>query len=278
MGHDGENDEYAKYMAEKERRKQYKFGEKPIWGYRNMEGRKFVPNSVKDPFYNERAKLLEERRKRRAEYFAKYNNGQGKNDSSRSQMNTSKTDGGRASVSSMYSMSSSNAQSDFINGGGSKKSNGGGGESMLNLLTKNLARNTIYEEDENEGMNHHHHHQNQNHGQAFLTQQAPIRNPPPPPQQHQQPMSSNRSELENEFGFVPFMRTNEFLNPAHAGSPIPPSRESSAVKREREKARQVKSINSAQRFIYYIEQIKRPIISHLSQLTMVQLIKHRIVL
>ncbi len=124
---------------------------------------------------------------------------------------------------------------------------GGGGESILNLLTKNLAKNTIYEEDENEQQPTFE--QNHNQRNTNQQQQQPNRN------SNQQAMLSNRSDNQlnrsgnftgnlspNDFGFVPFLRTNEFLNPAHAGSPVPPSRESSAVKKDRERARQVNSI------------------------------------
>jgi hypothetical protein len=87
-------------------------------------------------------------------------------------------------------------------------------------LTKNLAKNTIYEEDENL------HESNNNTTQRQINQLNLNLN------------TANQS-LNDLNGFVPFMRTNEFLNPAHAGSPVPPSRESSAVKKERERARQV---------------------------------------
>ena len=47
------------------------------------------------------------------------------------------------------------------------------------------------------------------------------------------------SGKNSNMGFVPFLRTDEFLDPAHATSPVPPSRESTATKRDRDRARQV---------------------------------------
>jgi len=104
------------------------------------------------------------------------------------------------------------------------------GESILNLLTKkNLSNNVIYEDDED----------------RYL---RPVDNSERGRNQGQMGVSRfSRTEREDmrvedmggsPMGFVPFMRTDEFLDPAHAASPVPPSRESSAIKQDREKARQ----------------------------------------
>ena len=113
-------------------------------------------------------------------------------------------------------------------------------ESIFNLLGKNLAANTIYEEDEDQ--TNHHRQQNQRNQANNFNQNEPTQRNQSQVSNHQQQHNKNvNSGLEDfsDTGFVPFMRTNEFLDPTHAGSPIPPSRESSAVKENREKARQV---------------------------------------
>ena len=95
----------------------------------------------------------------------------------------------------------------------------------------------IYEEDEDLYVNRNNlKHQNQNQNQN-QNQKGSIKGFQPPKRMY---LEEDVSGSVNNGGFVPFMRTNEFLDPAHAASPVPPSRESSAVKRDREKARQVK--------------------------------------
>jgi hypothetical protein len=238
-----EQEEREKREFDREMRRRYRNGEKPIWNYKNLEERKYKSNSMKDPFYAERTKIIEDRRQRQREAFSRQNNGTSNNNGDNS--NNNRQNGQRATSPTMSVMSMS-TRSEFTNNNNQKKNSsggGGGGESILNLLTKNLAKNTIYEEDEDRSMmdlpppaqdNHNRTHHNRNQ------------------QQQQQLLLSNRSDNNNnnnpnfnfelnpnDFGFVPFLRTNEFLNPAHAGSPVPPSRENSAQKRERERARQV---------------------------------------
>lgn len=93
----------------------------------------------------------------------------------------------------------------------------------MNLLNKNLTKNVIYEDDEDKYL-------------------KPSRNQNRELNDHLR-SSRDQNDMRVEdlggspLGFVPFMRTDEFLDPAHAGSPIPPSRESSAIKQERDKAR-----------------------------------------
>lgn len=235
----------AKKLKEKqleEEQRQQGIGKdgKPIWNYnKNMKGRKNVPNSMKDPFYNERAKFIEERRQKRLEFYQgqaekngqKYNEfvqrkqNQNQNQNQRAQQHDDNfsTDDYRDDYrtnrnSVMSSMSNtSNANSNQVD---YRKSNLGNNnkqtESILNLLTKNLASNPIYEEDEDLYLNN----QNKN-------------------VHKRQVNNSNLDDGYSNRGFVPFLRTNEVLDPVHAGSPIPPSRESTAVKRDREKARQV---------------------------------------
>jgi hypothetical protein len=202
-------------------------GKKPIWNYKNLQGKKAMPNSMKDPHYSERAKLIEERRKRHTEHFqglveknsqkyndfvqdhmSNHNNDYDDNDDFGMSNNKNRNN----SISSMSSASDRMIEQKQVgpNANGLNK----GQESILNLLTKNLASNTIYEEDED----------------LYNSRQKKKSNK----------ILSNLDDGDNSnFGFVPFMRTNEFLDPVHAASPVPPSRESSAVKREREKARQV---------------------------------------
>ena len=201
-------------------------GKKPIWNYKNLQGKKAMPNSMKDPHYSERAKLIEERRKRHTEHFQglveknsqKYNdfvqnhmsNNNDYDDNDDFGMTNNKNRNN--SISSMSSASNNDREQKIVGSGSNANK---GQESILNLLTKNLAANTIYEEDED----------------LYNSRQKNKTNR----------ILSNLDDGDNSnFGFVPFMRTNEFLDPAHAASPVPPSRESSAVKKEREKARQVK--------------------------------------
>ena len=241
----------------------------PIWNYKNLAGRKAVPNSQKDPFYNERAKFVEERRQRRLEYYQnlakknsdKYNDYVQKQQKQQQRNNNndddfsndgtaSRTASRRQSTASSMSIASNHTYSnDSKNNSHHNTSNGGGPlkpqqESIFNLLGKNLAANTIYEEDEDSYANPHRQLQNNGKKASITTSQQNHHPTPQMPQQQQQLFQSPKnvnSSLDDysNIGFVPFMRTNEFLDPTHAGSPVPPSRESSAVKENREKARQV---------------------------------------
>ena len=93
-------------------------------------------------------------------------------------------------------------------------------ESIMNLLNRNVAKNTIYEEDEDQYLR-----SNRNNGRHGMKTSGRS--------------SPGFDDLGSPTGFVPFLRTHEVLDPAHSDSPVPPSRESSAVKRSRDKARQV---------------------------------------
>ena len=110
------------------------------------------------------------------------------------------------------------------------------GESIMNLLNKNLKNNTIYEDEEDRSVSHgptNDYRGTQNHKQIRDFDQAPA-------SRYSRADNDMRIEdIGSPLGFVPFMRTDEFLDPAHAASPIPPSRETSAIKQEREKARSV---------------------------------------
>lgn len=113
-------------------------------------------------------------------------------------------------------------------------------ESIMNLLTKNLAnkKSIIYEDDEDRYLKP----APNSHRQLQNLKEPPKQAYTEPPQSQRFLSNDNDMRLEDigsPLGFVPFMRTDEFLNPAHAASPIPPSREASAVKNEREKARNV---------------------------------------
>ena len=198
----------------------------PIWNYKNLQGRKAISNSQKDPFYSEKKerqlKRLEQKQnivdknnskfKEYISYQEESNQNRNQNDDYNYQNNASS----RNSPSSMSNQPITNSRKQSNNFEKNKQQNN---ESVLGLLNKNLATNTIYEEDEDKA------------NQFYK-----------PKQNRQEDNKSNminsaRSDFEN--GFVPFMRTNEFLDPVHATSPIPPSRETSAIKRDREKARQV---------------------------------------
>ena len=244
----------------------------PIWNYKNLAGRKAIPNSQKDPFYNERAKFIEERRQKRLEYYqnlAKKNSekfedymqkqqkGQRTNDddfsNDGSMSRNDQTASRRQSTASSMSFASNQTYSNNSTSNHNTNSNNIGAsktqqESIFNLLGKNLAANTIYEEEEETHPNQHRQtnqkHQINNYNQSSNEAINTVRSQAQSQHHFNQPQLKNvnsTSSLDDYLnnGFVPFMRTNEFLDPTHAGSPIPPSRESSAVKENREKARQV---------------------------------------
>lgn len=224
-----------------------------------MEGKTAIPNSQKDPFYNERAKFIEERRRRQLEHQQglvektneKYNEFMSRqhknelNEDSFSNDSSSMSRGGnrgirdeigrrQSSSSSMSNTSTYTSNNDYRSGNKPQQ-----GESILNLLNKNLATNTIYEEDEDQFATNQNVNRYTNRGNINLPQQT-HRQVSDQQKSNKNSNSNNSSlDLDGQNGFVPFMRTNEFLDPKHAGSPVPPSRESSAVKRDREKARQV---------------------------------------
>jgi hypothetical protein len=235
---------YQQEQQQKQEQKQnLKNGEKPIWNYKNKEGKVAKTNSMKDPFYQERLRFMEERKKKRFDQ-PQYPNNANYREADNSRQNQKKQSldnnyqnydsymnddfnndysnrtrvlepSGRQSSSSTISNMSSHSQ---VNNQGKQP------ESIMNLLTKNLASNTIYEEDEDMYLN------NQKSNHKNHTSHNRLSN---------NQLSSSYEDLNHQNGFVPFMRTNEFLDPTHAGSPVPPSRESSAIKRDREKARQV---------------------------------------
>lgn len=188
-----------------------------------------MKNSEKDPFYQERAQKAEERKLQRLEYYRNFpqRNTQRFKEVDKKQSEERRDffqeedlrENNRGSV--VSSMSNASTQFDRPLNDDRKPPkfvpNKPQTESILNLLTKNLAANPIYEEDEDMFLN------NRNANDNY---DLKLNN------------NSYSSFGENR-GFVPFMRTNEVLDPVHAGSPVPPSRETSAAKRDREKARQV---------------------------------------
>lgn len=208
-----------------ENSKKHLNGEKPIWNYQNMVGRKALPNTMKDPFYSERAKFIEERKRKRQEYFNSLHlkntkNSDGTNiiDNKKHINNGSKD---RRSITDL------NLNSSIKNQPFQPK------ESIMKLITKNLASNPIYEEEEDNFINNNVENPEGN-AKNEINENINLSNV----------YNSNSSSLEDLLlsnrGYVPFMRTNEILDPVHAASPIPPSRESSAIKRSRDKARKVR--------------------------------------
>lgn len=191
---------------------------KPIWNYKNRQGKKAVPNSMKDPHYKERVKSIEERRRKKMEYFQ--NQAEKNNEKYREykQQRNYETYEEQSNVGD-YPYNNNNNNNRINNNSSMSQTSSSKQphqESILNLLTKNLASNPIYEEDEDMYL------KNNNNKPSYAGARG-----------------SNSSLSELNSGFVPFMRTNEVLDPVHAGSPVPPSRETSAIKRDREKARQV---------------------------------------
>jgi hypothetical protein len=208
---------------------------KPIWNYRNLKGRKAVKNSEKDPFYYERAQKAEERKLQRLDY---YKNLSQRNSQRFKEFNEKKLEQREPERKESYqeddlrfdnrgnvsAMSNASTQVDDRKPPKFVQNSKPQTESIMNLLTKNLAANPIYEEDED----------------MFLNKEAK-----PNENYDLQLRNGSLSSFgdNSNRGFVPFMRTNEVLDPVHAGSPVPPSRESSAIKQNRDKARQVNKIS-----------------------------------
>lgn len=219
---------------------------KPIWNYKNMAGRKAIPNSMKDPFYQERAKFIEERRKKRQEYLTQpiAKKTAAAKGNSRDTSDRDSYMSRHADTVSESNYNDDNATNNYRPKYGSRPpgepqyqkqqqqhhQQQQPSESIMNLLTKNLAANPIYEEDEDKYLTTRNTNVNT---EANLNYSNNNNN------NLKSGSNSSLEELHSGRGFVPFMRTNEILDPVHAGSPVPPSRESSAIKRNREKARQV---------------------------------------
>ena len=231
---------------------------KPMWNATKTTKVK-LSNSEKDPHYAERKLIAEERKQKRLEQHQimveknnkKYQEFMEKKDEETQKKNeanrpshqqqsefTDRLSNQRQSISSNSTLSNYHPNSNYED---SKKGTKPQTESIMNLLTKNLANKNsiIYEDDEDRYL------------KPAPNSHRQLQHIKEPPKQtyNEQPQSqrflSNENDLRLEdiggspLGFVPFMRTDEFLNPAHAASPIPPSREASAVKNEREKARNV---------------------------------------
>lgn len=188
---------------------------KPIWNYKNPKGKKAISNSQKDPFYFERAKKAEERKIQRMKYYKNFN--QREKIESKEKKDHFQNNGPDRLNEENLTVQLENMDENFVLND-TKNQNRMQNESILNLLSKNLANNPIYEEDEDLYLNDHH--------RINKSDSKVIDN-------------FYNNEDNSNYGFIPFMRTHEILDPIHAGSPVPPSRESSATKRDREKARQV---------------------------------------
>jgi hypothetical protein len=202
-------------------------GVKPIWNYQNMVGRKALPNSMKDPFYSERAKFIEERKRKRQEYF---NSVKIKPKQSNDASNLVSNHNHYQQQPKPVNSSSSSRRTASVDHSSTNNQSFQQKESVMKLISKNLASNPIYEEDEDLYIN-----KNVDNSEEAGKNEG-LRN-------KINENNSNSSSIEDLFvanrGYVPFMRTNEILDPVHAASPIPPSRETSAIKKGREKARQV---------------------------------------
>lgn len=242
-------------------------GDKPIWNYQNKQGRRALPNSMKDPFYAERAKFVEERRRKRLEYFNSISNqpnlaartrgGGGQMASQQSQRSddsmmtaTTNTTTMMRKPNTFEAKRQMQASSGTTTTKNSHENNYSAQqkESIMKLLTKNLAANPIMEEDEDLYINNN----NNNRNTRGNDEDENTRNERPT-NLNKSNSSSIEDMLMSNRGYVPFLRTNEILDPVHAGSPVPPSRESSAIKKGRDRARQVSSKFFAQSFNSHLE-------------------------
>ena len=224
---------------------------KPMWNAPNPNAKPKISNSQKDPFYQERKALADERKQKRLELQQalveknnqKYNEYMQKKEEdsydSYANRNQHRQSIASSSLSNMSNYNSNNYNTNNNNNNNFEDTKVGvkpQNESIMNLLTKNLSKNIIYEDDEDKYLK----------APPPMDSQRNRKTHQPNKYDSQMMMMSNRNEsslriedVGSPVGFVPFMRTNEFLDPAHAASPIPPSRESSAIKHDREKARKV---------------------------------------
>ena len=185
-----------------------------------------MPNSQKDPFFKERQMLNEERRKLQIEQLKaliEANNQKGSKQRPKSVDELDDDDINNIEI-EPRKMESRNTQAASDRYHSNKSSNNATKqESIMNLLQNhNLRNKPIYEEEDEDD---HRYNRTKTNTQRRL-------------KQSRQQDDYNTGKNSN-MGFVPFMRTDEFLDPAHATSPCPPSRESTATKRDRDKARQV---------------------------------------
>jgi hypothetical protein len=239
---DKENNKFSTRTIEKQKvvtpqepkKKRVGVNERPKWGYKNLEGKKMVPNSQKDPFHKERQNIADERRQLQIDQLKaliELNN-------QKSQKRYSPMDGDDDDVDDeneevinvrKHALSQSRQaperrqqQQQQSSSSNTKQ------ESIMNLLNnRNLRNKPIYEED-NDNDNDDLYNKNR----AKTNTQRRLK---------QSRQNDDDSGKNSNMGFVPFMRTDEFLDPAHAASPVPASRESTATNRNREKARQVGS-------------------------------------
>lgn len=182
---------------------------KPIWNFKNPKGKKAISNSQKDPFYFKRAQEAEERKLKRVEYYKNFNIREKKKENNDNDIKSYRSDQSNVENFNQRLESPHENLRLHLAKNEIKTQN----ESIMNLLNKKKTlEDPIYEEDED----------------LYLNNNLNLKN------QDLVNIDENYSQ-----GYVPFMRTNEILDPIHACSPVPPSRESSATKRDREKARQV---------------------------------------
>lgn len=191
---------------------------KPIWNYKNPKGKKVhISNSQKDPFYFKRAQEAEERKLKRIEYYKNFNIRERNKIKENNENNIKSYRSDQSNVENFNQALETPHHNLHLNL--KKKENKLQNESIMNLLNKNLSKDPIYEQDEDLYLNN-------NYSSNIVNLNI----------KDQDLMNADENYSH---GYVPFMRTNEILDPIHACSPVPPSRESSAIKRDREKARQV---------------------------------------
>jgi hypothetical protein len=206
--------------------------ERPLWNARKADGKvNYIKNSEKDPFYRERLAYQEEKRNEQMNQLKaliEQNNAKITASASQASKEQYQHQNDDDSMDHFELPPQIQRQTQMSNRSVNTTRQENKGESILNLIPRhgaNRAIKTLYEVDEDE-LND-------------IKEKGVLRH-------NQQRISySNERDSDSSLSFVPFMRTNEFLNPAHAASPVPPSRESTATKQERDKARQVK------RNIYY---------------------------
>jgi hypothetical protein len=195
-----------------------KAAERPKWGYKNLEGKKAVPNSKKDPFVAEKQMQARERQKNQLDYLKKTVEA---NNRKQTQQTTAKD----MDLNIEYADGNNKANDRTTKSNKNKAQE----ETIFNLLN-NLKQNQqqVGNEDVDED-------DQSTHFAASTNTQRRLR----------------QSNDTFKSGFVPFTRTDEVLNPAHATSPCPPSRESTATKFNRDKARKVRLFNHLVFFLLF---------------------------
>ncbi|CAF1248423.1 unnamed protein product [Didymodactylos carnosus] len=169
---------------------------RPKWNYQNPEYRQYVPNSKRDPFYEQRqrTKHLENGSYENIDDVQKqtsYNRWNSDSELIHQQRKTNQ----------QPSQTQNRTRSTILRNNNQKDKD----ESIMNLLKGT------------DGIKQHHQHQHQ-HQEAFVTNDK----------NNNDDLNYDNVSLDKYENYVPYTRTDEILDPSKAYSPVPNSRQSSA--------------------------------------------------